>query len=51
MDAIGDYFDLEPYSHLAYIVRGDGHTYMANIRVDTLAGGGGDIWQAPLPTR
>lgn len=48
---IGDYFDLEPYSHLVYTVKGDGNVYMANIRVDTLAGGGGDVWQAAFETR
>jgi len=48
---IGDYFDLEPYSHLVYTVKGDGHTYMANIRMDSLVSGGGDIWQAPFTTR
>ncbi|KAI8473251.1 MAG: complex I intermediate-associated protein 30-domain-containing protein [Monoraphidium minutum] len=48
--AIGDYFDLESYSHVVYTLRGDGHAYMANIRVDSMAGGGGDVWQAPFTT-
>ncbi|GBF95187.1 hypothetical protein Rsub_07902 [Raphidocelis subcapitata] len=51
VDAIGDYFDLECYSALVYTVSGDGNTYLANLRVDSMAGGGGDVWQAPLPTR
>lgn len=48
---IGDYFDLSGYSQLVYNVKGDGRTYLANVRVDSLAGTGGDIWQAPFTTR
>lgn len=50
MTVIGDYFDLENHSTLVYTVKGDGHTYMANLRIDSLAGGGGDVWQAPFKT-
>lgn len=46
-------FDLDAYSRLVLTVRGDGHTYMANLRTDTLAGGAGngDVWQAAFETR
>jgi NADH dehydrogenase [ubiquinone] 1 alpha subcomplex assembly factor 1 len=46
--ALGDYLDLEHYSHLVYRVRGDGRRYIANLRVDNMTGSGGDVWQAPL---
>eukprot|EP00882_Tetradesmus_deserticola_P023236 GHRQ01025283.1.p1 GENE.GHRQ01025283.1~~GHRQ01025283.1.p1 ORF type:complete len:260 (+),score=86.04 GHRQ01025283.1:678-1457(+) len=45
---IGEYHDLSGYSHLVYNVKGDGRTYIANVRVDSLAGTGGDVWQAPF---
>eukprot|EP00878_Enallax_costatus_P028808 GHUV01031153.1.p1 GENE.GHUV01031153.1~~GHUV01031153.1.p1 ORF type:complete len:239 (+),score=71.22 GHUV01031153.1:123-839(+) len=48
---IGDYFDLSGFSQLVYRVKGDGRTYIANVRVDSLAGTGGDVWQAPFTTR
>jgi hypothetical protein len=47
----GDYYSLERYSHLVYSVRGDGRTYIANLRTDSLADGSGDVWQAPFKTR
>lgn len=48
---IGDYFDLSGFSRLVYTVKGDGRTYLANVRIDSLAGTGGDVWQAPFRTR
>ena len=32
-------------------VKGDGHTYIASVRIDQLTGGDEEAWQAPLPTR
>lgn len=43
-----DYFDIERHTHLIYTVKGDGHTYVANVRTDSLSGSGGDVWQAPF---
>jgi hypothetical protein len=44
--------DLDEYRDLVYVVRGDGRSYMANVRTDTIGGsGGGDVWQAPFATR
>lgn len=48
---IGDYFDLSGCSQLVYEVQGDGRTYIANVRTDSIAGTGGDLWQAPFRTR
>lgn len=48
---IGDNFDLSGFSQLVYSVKGDGRTYIANVRIDSLAGTGGDVWQAPFMTR
>jgi hypothetical protein len=48
---IGDYHDLSGFSHLVYNVKGDGRTYVANVRIDSLAGTGGDVWQAPFRPR
>jgi hypothetical protein len=48
---IGDYHDLSGFSHLVYRVKGDGRTYIANVRVDSLVGTGGDVWQAPFRPR
>ncbi|KAF6262544.1 complex I intermediate-associated protein 30-domain-containing protein [Scenedesmus sp. NREL 46B-D3] len=45
---IGEYHDLCGFSHLVYNVKGDGRTYIANVRVDSMAGTGGDVWQAPF---
>jgi hypothetical protein len=48
--AIGQYFDLSGCSTLVYEVCGDGRTYVANVRTDSIAGTGGDVWQAPFKT-
>jgi hypothetical protein len=48
---VGDYFDLSGFSHLVYTVKGDGRTYIANVRTDSIVGTGGDLWQAPFKTR
>lgn len=51
VEYIADYFDLSGFSHLVYSVKGDGRTYIANVRVDSMAGTGGDVWQAPFRPR
>lgn len=48
---IADYFDLTGCSHLVLDVKSDGRTYIANVRTDSIAGTGGDIWQAPFTPR
>lgn len=48
--AIGDYWDLSGCAALALEVAGDGRTYIANVRLDSIAGTGGDVWQAPFRT-
>uniref|UniRef100_A0A383WGC5 NADH:ubiquinone oxidoreductase intermediate-associated protein 30 domain-containing protein n=1 Tax=Tetradesmus obliquus TaxID=3088 RepID=A0A383WGC5_TETOB len=48
---IGDYHDLSGFSHLVYNVKGDGRAYVANVRIDSMAGTGGDVWQAPFRPR
>lgn len=49
--ALGDYWDLSGTTHLLLRVKGDGRAYIANVRTDTIAGTGGDVWQAPFRTR
>jgi hypothetical protein len=48
---IGDYWDLSGCTHLVLQLKGDGRTYIANVRTDSIAGTGGDVWQAPFKTR
>lgn len=48
---IADYFDLSGCTHLVLDIKGDGRTYIANVRTDSIAGTGGDVWQAPFKTR
>lgn len=48
---IADYFDLSGCTHLVLNLKGDGRTYIANVRTDSIAGTGGDVWQAPIKTR
>ena len=48
--AIGDYTDLSGFTHLTYDLKGDGRTYIATVRVDSIFGTGGDVWQALLRT-
>lgn len=45
---LDDFIDLDHHRALVYRVRGDGHTYLANLRVDSFTGDGGDVWQAKL---
>uniref|UniRef100_A0A7S1CWA5 NADH:ubiquinone oxidoreductase intermediate-associated protein 30 domain-containing protein n=1 Tax=Picochlorum oklahomense TaxID=249345 RepID=A0A7S1CWA5_9CHLO len=51
-DSLSPYIDLESYQSLIYRVKGDGRTYLANLRTDNwVTGGDGnseDIWQAVL---
>lgn len=51
-DSLSPYIDLESYQSLIYRVRGDGRTYLANLRTDNWVTGGDsnseDIWQAVL---
>lgn len=47
---IADYFDLSGCTHLVLDIKGDGRTYIANVRTDSIAGTGGDVWQAPFKT-
>ncbi len=47
----GEYLDVERHSHLVFELRGDGRTYIANVRVETMSGTGGDVWQAPFTPR
>ncbi|KXZ41099.1 hypothetical protein GPECTOR_802g27 [Gonium pectorale] len=42
--------NLRKYDFLDFRVRGDGHTYLANIRLDQLTGGDEEVWQATLRT-
>lgn len=46
----GAHIDLESYQSLVFKVRGDGRTYLANLRTDNWVIGenGEDIWQAVL---
>lgn len=46
----GQAVNLEPFDRMVYEVKGDGHTYVANLRLQNMTGDGGDIWQAPLRT-
>ena len=39
------------HDFLDFRLRGDGHTYIASIRVDQMTGGDEEAWQAPLVTR
>lgn len=48
---IGDYWDVSGCTHLVLRVKGDGRAYIANVRTDSIAGTGGDVWQAPFKTR
>ncbi len=43
--------NLRKYDFLDFRVRGDGNTYLANIRLDQLTGGDEEVWQATLKTR
>lgn len=50
----GAHIDLETYQSLVYKIRGDGRTYLANVRTDNWIVGdhAEDIWQAVLtPSR
>jgi len=47
---VGDVFNVEPYDRMVYELRGDGKTYVANLRLESYTGDGGDLWQAPLRT-
>lgn len=42
--------NLEPYDRMVYEIKGDGHTYIANLRLEGFMGDGGDVWQAPMKT-
>ncbi|GLC33513.1 hypothetical protein PLESTM_000079600 [Pleodorina starrii] len=42
--------NLRKYDFLDFRVRGDGNTYLANIRLDQLTGGDEEVWQATLKT-
>ncbi|GIL83237.1 hypothetical protein Vretimale_11263 [Volvox reticuliferus] len=42
--------NLRKYDFLDLRVRGDGNTYLANIRLDQLTGGDEEVWQATLKT-
>jgi hypothetical protein len=48
---IADYWDIFGCSSLVLEVKGDGRPYIATLRTDSIAGTGGDIWQAPFRTR
>lgn len=39
------------HDYLDFRIKGDGHTYIASVRVDQLTGGDEEAWQAPLPTQ
>lgn len=43
--------NLRPYDYLDFRVRGDGHTYLASIRLDQMTGGDEEVWQATLRTK
>ncbi len=43
--------NLRPYDFLDVRLRGDGGTYLLNVRLDQLTGGDEEVWQAPLRTR
>ena len=43
--------NLRPYDFLDIRLRGDGHTYLANVRLDQLTGGDEEVWQSTLRTR
>ncbi|KAG2485660.1 hypothetical protein HYH03_015632 [Edaphochlamys debaryana] len=43
--------NLRPYDFLDLRVRGDGRTYLANVRLDQLTGGDEEVWQASVHTR
>ena len=48
--AIGEVYDLDQYSGLQYRIRGDGRTYIANLRLDNFTGQATDVWQVPFRT-
>jgi NADH dehydrogenase [ubiquinone] 1 alpha subcomplex assembly factor 1 len=43
--------NLRPYDFLDIRLRGDGNTYLANVRLDQLTGGDEEVWQAALRTK
>lgn len=43
--------NLRPYDFMDFRLRGDGNTYLANVRLDQLTGGDEEVWQTTLKTR
>lgn len=48
---MGRNLNLTLYDHMDFKVKGDGHTYLASVRLDTYTGGDEEAWQAPLRTK